>query len=277
MPTAKELMASQIQAQRLQAPEMQNAPAFYRNLENRLDKRRKHNRLLLMNTPRETIDFSSNDFLSLSSSGLLRRAFLDELARNPDFSVGSTGARLVDGNSTYIENLERDAAEFHHAESGLIFHSGYDANVAIYSTIPIKGDVVIYDELVHASIHDGLRISQASATLPFAHNDLESFREVLVSVRKEHAQIRAGERTVIVSIESLYSMDGNMAPLRELLGVAKEMFPSGNIQFFIDEAHTTGLVGDRGNGLVCAEGLEKEVAVRLHTFGKGLSCSGGEP
>ncbi|KAK4450479.1 PLP-dependent transferase [Podospora aff. communis PSN243] len=247
---------------------------FYHNLEEELDARRADHSLVTLRMRRDEVDFSSNDFLSLSSTGLLRMAFFDELARHPNFEIGSTGSRLLDGNNTYIETIERELAEFHGAETALIVNTGYDGNGAIYSTIPRPGDVVVYDELVHASVHDGMKDCLALKRLSFRNNDVDSFYDTLLEVRDTQPQIRNGERSVIISVESVYSMDGNICPLREFVAAAKEIFPGGNAIFIIDEAHSTGVIGPRGAGLVNALGLEKEIAIRLHTFGKAMGSTG---
>jgi 8-amino-7-oxononanoate synthase len=269
------MFSSVLEAQKLKGPSMRDAPTFYQNLEERLDKRRAEQRMLTLRMPRETVDFSSSDFLSLSSSGLVRMAFFDELARHPHFLLGSSGSRLLDGNNRYVESLEQDLADFHGAEKGLMFNSGYDANGAIFTVIPQIGDAIVYDELIHASIHDGMRHTRASIKQAFLHNDVSSFRDVLIHIRDSQPQIKVGQSTVLVSIESVYSMDGDIAPAEELVKVAKEVLPLGNVQFVIDEAHSTGLIGKRGTGLVCALGLEKDFAIRLHTFGKALGSHGG--
>ncbi|KAK4118951.1 class II aminotransferase/8-amino-7-oxononanoate synthase [Parathielavia appendiculata] len=247
---------------------------FYRNLEEELDVRRAEHSLVTLRTRRDAIDFSSNDFLSLASSGLLRMAFFDELARHPGFQLGSTGSRLLDGNNTYIEAVERELAAFHGAEAAIIVNSGYEANGAIFSAIPRPGDVVVYDELIHASVHDGLKESLALTRMSFRHNDVDDFYQALLSVRESQPMVRRGERSVIISVESVYSMDGDVCPLRELVAAAKDIFPGGNAVFVIDEAHSTGVLGPRGAGLVNALGLEKEIAIRMHTFGKALASSG---
>ena len=263
-------------AQRIQGPNMKTAPVFYRNLEEALDARRSTQSLTMLRNREGTIDFSSNDFLSLSTSGDLRQAFLEELSNNPEFSLGSRGSRLLDGNNTYIETLENEIAAFHHAEKALIISSGYDGNVAIFCAIPRPGDAIVYDELIHASAHDGMKHSLAETHISFRHNDLDSFEEILISLKESNPPIKAGTRSVLIAVESIYSMDGDVCPLRELVKIAKSIFPNGNAQFIIDEAHSTGILGERGRGLVCALGLEKDIAVRLHTYGKALSATGGE-
>lgn len=256
-----------------------NSEVFYRNLEEALDARRASNSFysIVQNSWRvdNAVDFSSNDILSLGSSGLLREEFLAELSRNPDFCPGSGGSRLMDGNYTYLEETEQEIANFHGAEAGLIMGSGFEANVAIWSAIPRPGDVIIYDALVHASTHEGMDKSLAIERHEFQHNDVESFRETLLSVLDSQPLVRRGKRSVIIAVESVYSMDGDICPLHEFVDIAKEFFPSGNAQFVVDEAHSSGVIGPRGAGLVCELGLEKDIAIVLHTYGKAMSANGG--
>lgn len=245
------------------------------SLQAALAQRRTLSRLRRLTLPlASAADFSSNNFLSLSNSPLLRSTFLDELARHPDHPLGSGGSRLLDGNSSYVEGLENTIASFHNAPAGLIFNSGYDANSGFFACIPQKGDMVVYDEFVHASVHEGMRLSRANIKIPFAHNSLESFREVLQKMQKDEA-VREGKRNIFIAVESLYSMDGDLAPLSGLVGIAEELFPLKNAHFVIDEAHATGVIGLCGRGLVCELGLEEKIFARLHTFGKALACNGG--
>lgn len=225
--------------------------------------------------PANAIDFSSNDFLSLASSTLLRSTFLDELARHPDHPLGSGGSRLLDGNSSYAETLENTVASFHNAEAGLLFNSGFDANSGVFGCMPQPGDAVVYDELIHASVHEGMRLSRARVRVSFIHNSLSSFRDVLQWVLDDDQAVREGKNNVFIAIESLYSMDGDLAPLAEMVGITEDLFPFQNAHFIVDEAHATGVIGSRGRGLVSELGLEQKIFARLHTFGKALACNGG--
>jgi 8-amino-7-oxononanoate synthase len=264
-----------IRAQELKGPKMKGAPTFYRNLEEALDMRRTEHNLITLRKRKESYDFSSNDFLSLASSGLLRMAFFEELARHPGFQLGSTGSRLLDGNNDYIENLEREIAAFHGSETATIVNSGFEGNCAIFSAIPRPGDAIVYDELVHASVHEGMSRSMALCRKSFRHNDVDSFRDTLEEVLDSQPLIQRGERCIIIAVETVYSMDGDICPIKELVEVVKELFPDGNAQFIVDEAHTTGVVGPKGVGLIGSLGLQKDIAIRLHTFSKALACSGG--
>jgi 8-amino-7-oxononanoate synthase len=263
-------------SQQPKAANMKGVSVFYRNLEEELDVNRAQYVCSMLHVPNATSDFASCDILSFGTSGALRKGFLEELANNPNFQLGSHGSRLVDGNSEYMEKLEQDVADYHGAEAALIVNSGGLANESIFETIPRPGDAIVYDELIHASVHEGLKHSLCLCKKSFKHNNVDSFIDTLIEVRDSQTQIRNGKRSVLVSVEGFYSMDGDVCPLRELIEAAKEIFPSGNVQFIIDEAHSSGIIGPNGGGLVNALGLEKEVAVRMHTFGKALAGSGGK-
>lgn len=274
--TSSKSFPSFMETQELRRPGPKGTSAFYRSLEGRLDKQRAERRAHSPSGPREKVDFSSTDFLSLSSSGLIRMAFFDELARHPGFHLRNSGAPMLHGNDSYIETLEQELADFHCAEKGLIFSSGYDASRAVYKVIPQEGDAIVFDENVHASFHNAVRNSPVSIRQSFSHNDLDSFRGVLTSVKESDEDFEDGLRTVLISIESVYSMDGDAAPIQEMVRISKEVLPAGNVLFVVDEAHSTGLIGERGNGLVCAMGLEKDIAIRLHSFGTALGSQGGQ-
>lgn len=175
-------------------------------------------RRLVIN-PTNAIDFSSNDFLGLSHSINFRNRYLAELNTMTTI-LGSTGSRLLDGNSTYCEQLEHRIATFHHGETALIFNSGFDANVGIFSTLPQRGDVILYDELIHASVHEGMRMSRCAKLIAFLHSDLQDFERILVSVMNEFPG-----KNIFVAVETVYSMDGDVAPLKEMVGILRKYWP----------------------------------------------------
>lgn len=253
--------------------EMENADER-RLLETRmqhlLDRRRQNSTLRNLTLPKSgQIDFSSNDFLSLSTNTQLKDAFLGEI-KNAQLPLGSGGSRLLDGNSVYAEALERDIAKFHGAEAGLLWNSGFDANAGFFSCVPQPGDVIIFDELVHASVHDGMRLSRASQTVPFVHNSAADLRRVLQEVARAPT-----ECNVFIAVESIYSMDGDVAPLQQIVDVVTEILGEERGYIIVDEAHSTGVLGLEGRGLVCELGLERRIFARLHTFGKALAGNGG--
>lgn len=223
----------------------------------------------------KVVDFSSNDFLSLSSSPIVKANYIAELSSSASFRLGSSGSRLLDGNSCYATSLEKSIAAFHNAESALLFNSGYDANAGFFSCVPQSGDVILYDEFIHASVHDGMRLSRARKTLPFAHNSVKDLKRELSLLLGRDAGVAGGGRNVFVAVEGVYSMDGDLAPLREIVELVERMLVRGNGYVVVDEAHSGGVIGERGRGLVCEEGLEGRVFARLMTFGKGFGGSGG--
>ncbi|EEH17388.2 hypothetical protein PABG_07384 [Paracoccidioides brasiliensis Pb03] len=255
---------------------MEPSGPLLRAFQSRLDQREvKGHRRRLKVAPPNSVDFSSNDFLSLSTSAVLRSHFLQTLAsESSSHALASKGSRLLDGNSAYAEKLERFIASFHHAESGLLFNSGYDANLSVFSCIPQPGDVILYDELIHASVHDGMRLSRAAKRIPFKHNSTDSFFGIAQGLVQNDPLIASGERSVFVALESLYSMDGDIAPIAELLEVVREVFPQGNGYMVVDEAHSTGVFGPRGAGVIQELGVENRIFLRLHTFGKALASHG---
>jgi 8-amino-7-oxononanoate synthase len=229
----------------------------------------------LTTSPPNSADFSSNDFLSLSTSPVLRAAFLAELKKHHDtFPLGSGGSRLLDGNSRYADALEAEIAKFHGAESGLLWNSGFDANSGVFACVPQPGDIIIHDELIHASVHDGMRLSRAAKCLPFRHNDIEDLRDIIIQELNEEPLLKTGQRNIFIAVESVYSMDGDLAPLEEIVQLKTKILPLGNGHIIIDEAHGTGVLGPLGKGLVSSLNLEKDIFIRLHTFGKSLACSG---
>jgi 8-amino-7-oxononanoate synthase len=199
------------------------------------------------------VDFCSNDYLGFARSPLLKNKIENEIG---DFvSNGSTGSRLLSGNSAYTEDLEKYIAILHQSEAGLIFNSGYDANLGLFSSLPQRGDTVITDELIHASIIDGARLSYANR-YTFKHNDLGSLE----------AKLKQAKGNCFVAVESVYSMDGDTPPLNEIAALTLKY----DAHLIVDEAHAVGLYGF---GLVATD-LQKQVFARVVTFGKALGCHG---
>lgn len=241
-----------------------------------LDRRRTNSTLRNLTLPvLDQTDFSSNDFLSLSTSPELKSSYLQELQRT-SLPLGSGGSRLLDGNSIYAEQLEQEIACFHGAESGLLFNSGFDANAGFFASVPQPGDVIVYDELVHASVHDGMRLSRAAKVVAFEHNSVSALKQVLLGLLTEQDGVREGRCNVFVALESIYSMDGDVCPLKQMVEVVEEVLGHERGYIVMDEAHSTGVLGPEGRGLVCELGLEKRIFARLHTFGKALAANGGK-
>ena len=221
------------------------------------------------------VDFSSNDYLSFATSPLLRARVLASLHSSPSI-LGSGGSRLLVYNHPHVA-LEARLARAFRSPAALLFNSGFDANAGFFACVPQSGDALLHDEAIHASVHDGARASRIAVRMrrPFAHNDVRALRTALCALRDEYAALREGKSSVFVAVESIYSMDGTVAPLRAILDTMKEVFPAGNAYLVVDEAHATGLYGPGGRGMVAQLGLEDCVLARLHTFGKALAASGG--
>jgi 8-amino-7-oxononanoate synthase len=206
-------------------------------------------------------DFTSNDYLALADCARMRRTLIEALQRG--VPSGSGGSRLLRGNHPEHERLEEDAARFFGTERALLFGSGYAANTALLSTLPQRGDLVVYDQYVHASSHDGMKLGRASA-VSFAHNDVGSAGDAIQAWRQA-----GGTGTPWIVVESLYSMEGDRAPLTEL----KVLAGRSGAFLLIDEAHATGVFGPDGRGLA-AELEGSEHVLVLHTGGKALGVSG---
>ncbi len=203
----------------------------------------------------DMIDFSANDYL-----GIVKNKLIDELI-DPRLSHGSTGSRLLSGNYLLIEETEKMIAHFHEAEAGLIFNSGYDANTGLLSCVPQKNDIIIYDQLSHASLRDGVRLSFANS-FSFFHNDLQDLEKKLKS-------LNTNDQRFVVT-ESVFSMDGDMAPLKEISDLCEKY----NAALIVDEAHATGVIGSKGEGLVQQLNLQDKCFARIHTFGKACGVHG---
>ncbi|KAF8626598.1 hypothetical protein AX17_006516 [Amanita inopinata Kibby_2008] len=220
-------------------------------------------------------DFNSNDYLSLSTSSPLRSLYLQKLSQAPSI-LGSGGSRLL-VNGTAHAQLEARLKAFFGSEEALLFNSGFDANVAFFECVPQPGDVIVYDEHIHASVHDGMKRSRVGKEwrIRFGHNDVGELDGVLRAVKGRLSREGKAEASVFVAVESLYSMDGTFAPLTEICDGVEEVFgKGGNGYVVVDEAHATGLYGPQGRGRVAMLGLEGRVLARLCTFGKALAASG---
>jgi 8-amino-7-oxononanoate synthase len=247
-----------------------------------LDKRQTRSaRRRLTVLPADAVDFSSNDFLSLSRSSLLKSKYLQNLnacydSPNTAPPLGSGGSRLLDGNSVYAEKLEQLIAKFHDAPAGLLFNSGFDANVGVFSCLPQPGDTIVYDELIHASVHEGMRLSRAKRKVAFEHNSVDDLERVLNDlVKGDLKSAENADRNIFIAVESLYSMDGDIAPLDKITRLMHKLFPKRNAYLVVDEAHATGVFGPNGAGVAQELEVQRDVFIRTHTFGKSLASQGG--
>lgn len=228
-----------------------------KHLQDKLENRKKVGTYRSLQTADDKIDFWSNDYLGFARSTSLKQ-HIKSLTENANY--GATGSRLISGNPSLAEEIELEIAQYHNAESALIFNSGYDANLGIFSCIAGKDDTIFYDDLVHASIHDGLKLSRAQIS-SFQHNNLKDLEQKL-------SQKTVGN--TFIAIESVYSMDGDIAPLNRLVILAEKY----GAAIIIDEAHGTGNFGLNGGGLVDELGLGKRVFARIHTYGKAMGAHG---
>nr|WP_293304088.1 8-amino-7-oxononanoate synthase [Allomuricauda sp.] len=232
-------------------------------LQSKLTERMGNNALRKLPSSAGLVDFSSNDYLGLAmNEGLTQIATWFLEGKQP--TNGSSGSRLLTGNHGLYKELEDFLTQHHRAESALVFNSGYDANIGFFSSVPQRGDIVLYDELIHASIRDGIQMGHAKG-YKFAHNNLDSLERKLRSLRVQ----LGSEGDVFVVTESVFSMDGDSPDLK---GLANFCVEEGCF-LVVDEAHATGVLGE-GRDLICQLGLEHEVFARIITFGKTIGCHG---
>ena len=208
-------------------------------------------------TALDLIDFYSNDYLGMAQNQAVKAAI--QSALDKEGTLGATGSRLISGNRKEMEVFEHFLATFHCTEKALLFNSGYAANQGLLSCMAERHDTILYDQLIHASLREGLKLSLATH-YSFRHNDLEHLEQKL--------QISKGQ--IFVVVESVYSMDGDEAPLVEML----ELCEKYGAVLIVDEAHATGVLGPEGRGLVAELGLEERIWARIYTFGKALGGHG---
>jgi 8-amino-7-oxononanoate synthase len=224
-----------------------------------LKQREDNNSLRRLKTEGNLIDFCSNDYLGFAKSGDLKIIFEKELKKYPNYSMGSGGSRLLAGNSLFAEELEQEIADFHQSGASLLFNSGYDANIGLFSALPQRGDTIITDEYIHASIIDGVRLNHATRYV-FKHNDMGSLEQ----------KLKIAKGRIFIVVESIYSMDGDKAPLKEIASLAQKF----DAALIVDEAHATGIFGEFGKGIVHELDLCDQVFARIITFGKALGTHG---
>jgi len=232
-----------------------------RRILQKLQQRKENNSLRTLSQPSEGVDFYANDYLGFSKNEKIYQRSLDFLEEHQLQQNNSTGSRLISGNFKIHEAIEAQIAVFHHSENAILFNSGYDANVGFFSSIPQRGDVVFYDELIHASIRDGLQMGLAKS-YKFKHNDLEDLQAKIEKLTT------SGE--IYVVTESIFSMDGDYPDLPTLVKFCNEK----NIFLVVDEAHALGVFGETGEGLLQHLNLHHKVFARIVTFGKGLGAHG---
>ena len=235
-----------------------------KNLTAKLETRKQNNALRKLAIPSDLIDFASNDYIGFSKNKAIFEETHHYLVDNNSIQNGATGSRLLSGNHKVYQEAEGFISKFHQSESALIFNSGYDANVGFFSCVPQKGDLILYDELCHASIRDGIQLSNAKA-YKFKHNDFEDLEKKITNYK-----LRITNQEIYIVTESVFSMDGDTPNLEELAQLSEKY----KCHLVIDEAHSLGVFGDKGEGLVQQLGLQDQVFARIMTFGKGLGCHG---
>lgn len=247
-----------------------------------IENREKNGLLRKLRCPHQDIcDFSSNDYLGLTRL-VEYKSFVKKFLEHykPELlSFGSTGSRLLTGHNGVILNLEKMACKFHCMNEALLFNSGYDANVSILSCVPGPSDVIIYDELIHASMHDGMRMSRAKSRLyPFKHNDIVSLENVIQKSFSRHLVEESFMGSILVCVETVYSMDGDIAPLKDILYMceALQLELSCEIHVIADEAHGGGIYGHEGQGVVMETEMNnhRNLLAIVVTFGKAFGAHG---
>lgn len=235
-----------------------------KKLKSKLEKRQQDHSIRQLGTQHNLVDFSSNDYLGFTKSEAIFNNAHDYLLGHHLKQNGATGSRLLSGNHALYSIVETILCEFHHSEAALVFNSGYDANIGFFSSVAQHGDVILYDELIHASIRDGIQLSNAKA-YKFKHNDLKNLQNHLESIRES-----AKSDEIFVVTESVFSMDGDSPDLIQFLKLCNTY----NAYSIVDEAHAIGVFGKQGEGLVQKLRLEDLVFARLITFGKALGHHG---
>ena len=235
-----------------------------KNLTAKLEIRKQNNAFRKLSFPNDLIDFASNDYIGFSKNKSIFEETHQYLIENNSLQNGATGSRLLSGNHKVYQEAEGFISKFHQSESALIFNSGYDANVGFFSCVPQKGDLILYDELCHASIRDGIQLSNAKA-YKFKHNDFEDLEGKITNYK-----LRITNQEIYIVTESVFSMDGDTPNLEELAQLSEKY----KCHLVIDEAHALGVFGNKGEGLVQQLGLQDQVFARIMTFGKGLGCHG---
>ncbi|HAT75327.1 MAG TPA: 8-amino-7-oxononanoate synthase [Flavobacterium sp.] len=237
---------------------------FPKNLNEKLEIRKQNNALRKLATPNNLIDFSSNDYIGFSKNETIFEETHQYLIDTHCLQNGATGSRLLSGNHKIYQEAENYIAQFHQAESALIFNSGYDANLGFFSSVPQKGDLILFDELCHASIRDGIQLSNAKS-YKFKHNDFEDLENKIINF-----ELKIKNTGIYIVTESVFSMDGDCPNLAELVAISEKH----GCYLVVDEAHALGVFGSIGEGLVQQMGLQDQVFARIMTFGKGLGCHG---
>jgi len=239
--------------------------SFPKTLLQKLQQRETNNALRKLPVSNDLIDFASNDYLGFAQSEAIFNQTHQYLEENSIKVNGATGSRLISGNHKLYQVTEDCIAYFHQSEAALIFNSGYDANVGFFSSVPQRNDVILFDELCHASIRDGIQMSNAKS-YKFQHNDVSDLERLLQKLSSNSQQ----PIIIFIVTESVFSMDGDSPNIEELVMLSEKY----KAYLVVDEAHALGVFGEQGEGLVQSLGLQDQIFARIMTFGKGLGCHG---
>ncbi|WP_320815871.1 pyridoxal phosphate-dependent aminotransferase family protein [Flavobacterium sp.] len=235
---------------------------FPKSLQNKLYVREENNALRSLTTSQNLMDFATNDYLGFSKNEEIFNKVHQLLLNKKIIQNGATGSRLLTGNHELFQETESFIAQFHQSDCALLFNSGYDANVGFFSAVPQRNDIILYDELCHASIRDGIQLSLAKS-YKFLHNDLTDLETLLLKFKLEGNQI-------YIVTESVFSMDGDSPDLENIVTLSEKH----NALLVVDEAHALAVLGNNGEGLVQELQLQDKIFARVMTFGKGLGCHG---
>ena len=236
-------------------------------LKQRVENRVKESSLRLLGSTSGLVDFSSNDYLGFAKNETIFSKTFQLLLNENITQNGATGSRLLSGNHKLYGNLEKQLQEFHAADAALVFNSGYDANIGFFSAVPQRGDYIFYDELIHASIRDGIGMSNAKS-YKFSHNDLSQLKEKIETSFKINNESTGAE--IYIVTESVFSMDGDTPNLKSLV----KFCDNKGYRLVVDEAHAVGVFGYKGEGLVQDLKIQEKVFARIITFGKAMGAHG---
>lgn len=222
------------------------------HINEKLNQRKQENAFRELKTNQHLVDFCSNDYLGLAKEPIIH--LTNQFVEN----YGATGSRLISGNYKITEETEQFLADFYNVEAALIYNSGYNANIGLFQCLPQRNDTIIFDEFIHASIRDGIRLSNANH-FSFEHNNTEALEK----------KLKQAKGIIYVVVESVYSMDGDLAPIKAIVELCKKY----QAALIVDEAHAVGIYG-KGKGLVEELKAENDVFARIVTFGKAFGTHG---
>ncbi len=238
---------------------------FSKKLQKKISERKAKNAFRSLPASSNLIDFSSNDYLGLAKNEAIYANTFQLLLKKGISENGASGSRLLTGNHSLYDELETQLCEFHNVESALVFNSGYGANLGFFSAVPQRVDLVFYDELIHASIRDGIKMGNAKS-YKFKHNDLEDLKFKCHTERSRNAS----DTEVYIVTESVFSMDGDTPDLKTMVDFCKKE----GYHLVVDEAHAVGVFGENGSGIVQYLGIQDAVFARIVTFGKAIGAHG---